>query len=116
MNFTKQLLSESTNGKQIKITTTATPGTLIHTAVSGTTDYDEIYIYATSASTSSQKLTIEWGEVTEPDGNIEITIQPEQGYALIIPGLILQNSLVVNAFAETGTVILINGYVNRITG
>lgn len=113
--YSKQLLSGSTNGKQIKVVATATAGTTIHTAVSGTSDFDEIWLYAVNSDTTARKLTIEWGEATSPDGSIEVTIAPEDGYVLIVPGLVLQNSLVVKAFAATANVILINGYVNRIT-
>ena len=113
--YSKQLLSGSTNGKQVKVVATATAGTTIHTAVSGTSDFDEIWLYAVNSDTTARKLTIEWGEATAPDGNIEVTIAPEDGYVLIVPGLILQDSLVVKAFAATANVILINGYVNRIT-
>lgn len=113
--YSKQLLSGSTNGKQIKVAATATAGTLIHTAVSGTSSLDEIWLYAVNSSASSVKLTIEWGEATAPDGNIEITLPAESGYSLIVPGLLLQNSLTVRAFAGTTNVILVNGYVNRIT-
>jgi hypothetical protein len=113
--YSKQLLSGSTNGKQIKVVATATAGTTIHTATSGTSNIDEIWLYAVNSDTTARKLTIEWGEATAPDGNIEVTIAPEDGYVLIVPGLVLQNSLVVKAFAATANVILINGYVNRIT-
>lgn len=111
--YTKLKLSGSTDGKQIKVVATSTLGTTIHTADS--TALDEIWIYAVNSSTSTVKLTIEWGEATAPDGNIEQTINAESGYTLIVPGMILTNSLVVTAFAATGNVILINGFVNRIT-
>lgn len=113
--YSKRLLSGSTNGKQIKVAATATPGTTIHTAVAGTSDLDEIWLYAVNSSASLVKLTIEWGEATAPDGNIEVNIPAESGYVLIVPGLLLQNELVVKAFAETADVIMINGFVNRIT-
>ena len=113
--FSKQILSGSTDGKAIKVAATATAGTTIHTAGSGTTNRDEIWLYAVNSSTSAVKLTIEWGEATAPDGNIEQTISPESGLYLIVPGLILQNSLVVKAFAGTANVLCIHGYVNRIT-
>jgi hypothetical protein len=113
--YSKVLLSGSTNGKQIKVVETATAGTTIHTAVSGTSSLDEIWLYAINSSASNVKLTIEWGEANAPDGNIEVTIPAEDGYMLVVPGLLLQNSLVVKAFAGTANVILINGYVNRIT-
>ena len=113
--YSKVLLSGGTNGKQIKVVATATAGTTIHTATSGSSNLDEIWLYAVNSSSSSVKLTIEWGEATAPDGNIEVTVPAEDGYMLVVPGLLLQNSLVVKAFAGTTNVILINGYVNRIT-
>lgn len=113
--YTKDKLSGSTNGKGIKVVATATAGTIIHTAVSGTTSWDEIWIYAVNTSSSAVKLTLEWGEVTAPDGNIEVTIPAESGLYLVVPGLLLQNSLVLRAFAGTASVLVIHGFVNEIT-
>ena len=113
--FSKVLLSGSTDGKGIKVAATATAGTTIHTAGSGTSNRDEVWIYAVNSSASSVKLTIEWGEATAPDGNIEVTVLPEAGLVTVIPGLLLQNSLVCKAFAGTANVIMLHGYVNRIT-
>lgn len=113
--YSKLKLSGSTNGKQIKVAAIATPGTLIHTAVAGASDLDEIWLYAVNSSTSAVKLTVEWGEAAAPDGNVEGTIPAEAGYILVVPGLLLQNGLEVRAFAGTANVILINGFVNRIT-
>lgn len=113
--YSKQLLSGSTNGKAIKVAATATPGTTIHTAVSGTSSIDEVWLYAHNTSAGAVKLTIEWGEATAPDGNIEINIGAEgTGMILIAPGIPLQNGLVIKAFAATANVINIFGYVNRI--
>lgn len=111
-----RLLSGSTNGRNIKVVATATLGTTIHTAVSGTDDIDEIYLYAVNSDTTARKLTIEFGGVTDPDDLIEQTIPAESGLELIVPGLPLQNGLVVTAFAATANVILISGHVYRITG
>lgn len=111
--YTKVKLSGSTDGKQIKVAATSTPGTTIHTA--DATALDEVWIYCVNSSTSAVKLTIEWGEATAPDGNIEQTIPGESGLTLVIPGLILTNSLVVKAFAGTTNVLLLSGYVNRIS-
>ena len=114
--FTKTLLSGSTNGKAIKVVATATAGTTIHTAVSGTASLDEIWLYAHNSSAATVKLTLEWGEATAPDGNIEINIGAEgTGLVLVAPGLLLQNSLVVRAFAGTANVVTLTGYVNRIS-
>ena len=97
----------------IKIAATATAGTTIHTAHA--TSLDEIWLWAVNSSTTAVKITVEWGEATAPDGNIEVTIPGESGYLLVVPGLVLTGSLVVKAFAGTTNVILVNGYVNRIT-
>lgn len=113
--FSKLPLSGSTNGRQILVSATATAGTLIHTAVSGSTSLDEIWLYAVNTSTTAVKLTIEYGGVTAPNDHIELTIAGESGLVLIVPGLILNNSLVVRAFAGTTNVIAISGYVNRIS-
>lgn len=113
--YAKAKLSGSTNGKGIKVVQTATTGTTIHTAVSGTTNLDEIWLYAINTSSSSVALTIEWGETSAPDGNIIVTIPGQGGLVLIVPGLVLQNSCVVSAFAATGNVIIIHGFVNQIT-
>jgi hypothetical protein len=113
--YAKQLLSGSTNGKGILVVATATAGTTIHTAVSGTSDIDELWVYAVNSSASDVKLTLEWGEATDPNGNIEQTVPAESGLMLLVPGLLLQNSLVLKAFAASANVIVIHGYANRIT-
>ena len=105
-------------GLAIKVAATATAGTAIHTASSTSTTVDEIWLYAVNTSTSSVKLTIEWGETTSPDGHIEVTVLPEAGLVTVVPGLVMQGNStakVVRAFAGTANVICIHGFVNRIT-
>ena len=114
-SFSKQKLSSCTNGKGIKVVATATAGTAIHTAVTGTTDWDEVYIYAVNAHTAAVILTLEWGGVTDPDDLIEITIPQSSGLYLVAPGLLLQNGLGIAAFASVANVITIFGFANRIT-
>ena len=116
--FTKNKLSGSTDGKAIKVTGTDSAGAVtVHTAVAGTTAgvFDEIWLYANNTSASAVKLTVEWGTATAADGNIELTIAAEAGLVLVVPGLILQNAMVVEAFAATADVILLTGFVNAIT-
>ena len=112
--FTKNPLSASTNGMAVKVAATATTGTTIHTAVAGTSAWDEVWIYATNNDAAAVNLTIEWGTTTAADGNIQLSIPAKSGLTLVIPGLILQNSCVLSAFAGTGDVILLTGYVNSI--
>jgi hypothetical protein len=115
--FSKTVLSGSTDGKGIKVVQTATAGTTIHTGSSTAATLHEVWLYAVNSSASDVKLTIEWGEATAPDGNIEYTVKAENGLYLIVPGLILKGNatpLVVKAFAATANVIIIHGYVNVI--
>ena len=113
--YSKTFLSASTNGKGIKVAATSTAGTLLHTAVAGTTNLDEIWIYAVNSSSTDSKVTLEWGEATAPDGNIEITVPFEEGLMLLVPGLLLQNGLTLKAFADVTNVVIIHGYVNKVT-
>ena len=119
--FTKLALQPAGStgtGLGIKVAATATAGTAIHTASSTATTVDEIWLYAVNTSSSSVKLTIEWGEATAPDGNIELTVLPEAGLVTVVPGLVLQGNAtakVVRAFAATANVVVVHGFVNRIS-
>ena len=111
--YTKVKLSGSTDGKMVKVAATATLGTTIHTAHA--TSLDEVWLYAVNSDTSARKLTIEFGGATSPDCLIEQTIQPESGLVLVVPGMLLTNSLVITAFCATANVVMIGGFVNRIS-
>ena len=113
--YSKELLSGGTNGKNIKVAATATAGTTIHTAVSGTSNKDEIWLYACNTDSTDRKLTIEYGNTTDQDDLIELELAADSGMTLIVPGFLLMDSLFVKAFAATPNVININGFVNRIT-
>lgn len=116
--YSKEVLSGSTDGAGILVAATASAGTTIHTASATATTYDEVWLYAVNTSASAVKLTVEWATTTAPNGNIEFTVQPENGLYLIVPGLVLKGNatpLVVRAFAATTNVIVVHGYVNRIT-
>jgi len=112
--YSKQKLSSSTDGQMITVTATASTGTRIHTAQSGTTNFDEIWIYATNINVSSVNLTIEWGTIGSTN-EIKLSIPAQSGLTLIIPGLVLQNSAAVTAYASIANMILLSGYVNRIS-
>ena len=119
--FTKKTLEPAGStgtGLGIKVAATATAGTAIHTGSATATTIDEVWLYAVNSSATAVKLTLEWGEATAPDGNIEFTVPAESGLYLITPGLVIKGNataLIVKAFAATANVINIAGYVNRIT-
>ena len=116
-SFLKRKLSGSTDGKPIKVVQTATAGDTVHTAVAGTTagTFDEIWLWAYNGHTDAVQLTIEFGGVTVPDQNIIVSLASKSGLVPIVPGLILQNGMVVKAFASTANVITISGFVNAVT-
>ncbi len=114
-SFTKLALSGSTNGRLIKVVPIVTAGTLIHTAVAGSSDFDEIWLWAVNSDAAAKKLTIEYGGVLSPDDLIEVTVPAESGLMLLLAGTVLQNGLILRAFAETANVVMVGGYVNRIT-
>ena len=116
--FTKQVLSGSTDGRGILVAATATAGTLIHTGSTTTTTLDEVWLYAVNTSASAVKLTIEYGGVTAPNDHIEFSVPAESGLYLIVPALLIKGNataLVVRAFAATTNVVVVHGYINRIS-
>jgi hypothetical protein len=116
--FAKAKLSGSTDGKQIKITSTTNgAANTVHTATSntGANQWDEIWLYAYNDNSTSVQLTILWGGTSEPDNAIRITLAPQTGRTLICDGMILHNSLVVKAYASVASEVMIDGFVNSIT-
>lgn len=114
--YSRILLSGSTSGRAIKVAATATPGTAIHTAASGATSFDEIYLWVSNTSTSTVALTVEFGGVTDPDDLIlkTVSIPANSPPVPVVTGQVLNGGLLVKAFAGTTNVLLISGYVNRI--
>jgi hypothetical protein len=114
-DYKKRQLSESSDGRGIKVAATASPGTLIHTALESVSanEWDEVWLKAVNTSGAAVKLTIQWGGTTSPDDEVEVTIPAESGFTEVIPGHVLQNGKEVRAFAATANVIVLHGYVNR---
>lgn len=108
-------LSGSTHGRGIKVAATSSPGTDIHTATSSTTDCDVVTLYAYNSSSSAVTLTIQWGGTTSVDDDIKLTIPSLSGLTVVVPDMVLRNSLVAKAYAGTTNVVTIHGYVNRVT-
>lgn len=113
----EQALSGSTNGRPIKIVATATAGTLLHTATAGdgaAADHDRVFVYLHNTSAAAVECTIEFGGVSSPDDLIVVSIGSKVGPVLVVPGLPLQNSLVVRCFAASANVVMATGYIHRI--
>lgn len=114
--FSRVLLSGSTSGRAIPVAATATPGTLIHTAVSGATAWDEVYIWVSNVTGAAATLTIEWGGVTDPGDHIvkAVSVPANSAPVPILLGQVLNGGLLVRAFSGTANALNITGYVNRI--
>ena len=110
---TMLILSGSTDGRGILIAASATPGTLIHTAVTGTADHDSIWIWAVNSTATTRLLTIEFGGVTSPADTIDDNIPTDDNSILMVPGWILRNALIVRGFAAAASAVSCFGYVLR---
>ena len=115
--YSKKILNgdTTTSGKGIKVATNSTPGTLVHTAVSGTTDFDELWIYAYNSHSASIKLTLEFGGTSDPDNTIVQPVASQSGLYLVVPGFVVQNGAVIRAFADTVDKLVLYGFVNSIS-
>ncbi len=114
--YSRLLLSGSTNGRAVPVAATSTPGTTIHTAVTGTTSFDEVYAWAVNVTASPINLTIEWGGVLAPGDHLVDTysIPANSPPIPIVTGQVLNNGLIMKAFCSSASGINIIGYVNRI--
>lgn len=108
-------LSGSTHGRPIKVAATSIgSGTTIHTALATTTDGegDEIVLYCQNSDSVARILIIGFGGTTDPDDLIEVEV-PAGTYAMVLPGLLLRNGLVVRAACATANVLCVSGYALR---
>ena len=106
-------------------------GTQIHTPPEGSTEIDEIWLYATNAGTSAKTLVIQFGNSGSAYEIIQ-EVPSRSGLTLVIPGLTmgktgslsspgLPDGAQIAAYAgstsdSNSSDILITGYVNRISG
>ena len=114
MTFAKAELSGSTDGRPIAVAATTSPGTTIHTAgaVTGDNNYDELHLDAANIDTVDHVLTLEWGGTSASD---QIVFKvPAQSTVTVADGLVLQNALLVKAFADTASKINLAGFANKI--
>lgn len=115
--YSRVLLSGSTNGREIPVAATATPGTAIHTAISGTTSFDEVYLWASNVTATAATLTLEWGGVLDPGDHAckALSIPAKSPPIPILTGQVLNNGLLIKAFSGTASAINVGGFCNRIT-
>ena len=111
------LLSGSTDGQPIPVVATATPGTLLHTAVAGSAAWDEVYLWVSNVTAAAATLTIEWGSVTDPGGLLvkNLSVPANSTAVPVATGQRMNNGSVVRAFSGTASALNITGNINRIS-
>ena len=114
MSLTKLPLSASSYGAPINITATSiASGNTIHTTQATTTGGlgDEVVLYCGNTSASAVTLTLGIGG-TATANQCQMSIAANSTVQ-VLPGIMLQNSLVVYAAAGTTAVLNVFGYVIR---
>jgi hypothetical protein len=111
----KRKLTGSLIGDAVLVTATSGTGTLIHTATSSTLSgiYDEIWIWAYNDSTADVTLSVQYGGV-EDYQTFVVSVPHRCGLVPIIPGLLLQGSGTVHAYASEGSVVTLIGFVHAL--
>lgn len=116
-NYARLLLSGSTNGLPVPVAASASPGTTIHTAVTGSANFDEVYFWASNVTGSAASLTVQWGGTTDPTNDLvyQYNIPAYSPPIPIATGQVLNGGLLVKAWGSVASAINLSGYVNRIT-
>lgn len=111
--FSKVLLSGSTNGTPIAVTSSNSDGAAtVHTT---STSIDEVWLWGWNKSTTAVDLYAEMGDTVSP---IVTTIPGRSGPVNVVQGWPLTNSKVVRAYCSTvsTSALCVSGFVNRIAG
>lgn len=113
--FSRQLLSASTDGLPVVVAATASPGTLLHTAVGGA-GRDEVFIWVANVTGGPATLSVQWGSTSDPAGMAckGLSIPPNGPPVPIMVGQTIANAQEVRAFSDTASALNITGYINRI--
>jgi len=111
--YTKEFLFNSVDGRGIKLGASSSPGTILH-EVSASPIKDEIWMWATNTDSVDRTITIQFGGTGSPEDNIK-HIVPAGQQILVCPGLVLSNAVTVRAYGSSGNVLVVHGFVNRIS-
>lgn len=118
--YSKELLSESSNGKSITVAASGSSTTALHTTASAATSIDEVWLYATNHTDSDVILNVLYGGTNfTTDVLFKGVIEAYAGSVLICPGLIAKGDgttgLSIYGNVSVASSINIFGYVNRIS-
>jgi hypothetical protein len=110
LSVNKAKLSGIADGNPgLLITATDSAGAqTVHVAVSGTSDWDEVYLFAANNSADDIDLSLRLGGNT-----ITTTLPGKGGPVCLLPGQALNNGAAIKAFAASASKVVVFGYVNR---
>ena len=109
-------ISGCSNGRGIKITGTTSEGAnTIHTATSTSGVIDEVWLYCYNSSASLATLYLCLGGTTDPDDIVSVSIPSKYNDILVLAGECFNGGVVIKAYASSANVLVIRGYVNRIS-
>jgi hypothetical protein len=119
MAITREFLSESTNGGYINVTTSGSPGTLIHTSTSTAGEKDEVWLWGVNNAGSTASVIIEWAGTNDVTDIQQVGIPSANGDQLLIAGKTIAGGLAIRAYSTHPTAsvsgVNIGGHVNRIS-
>lgn len=107
----RRILSGSDGGRPVIVSTTSSPGVLVHEANAGHGKQSLVRLFATNIDTSAVELSIELGGTAHPGDRIIVTVPAKSGLFEVVPGLPLDNGFEIRALADSANKILISGYV-----
>ncbi len=108
--------SAATNGATMTVNTTSAISPMtVHTAGPGIYNWDDVWIWAANTDTVSRTISLYFGAHSSIGDQVvgNYDLPPGGAPVLICPGLFIQNSGVIEAYASIADKINLTGYVNR---
>lgn len=118
MRIERIMFSESTDWRGIKLDKTATPGNLIHIALTDIDAIDVVYLWAentgSGGGTTKAVVTVEFGGVAKP-ADLMVREVPLHSALRIVNGRSIKgDALEIRAFTDLSNEVNVWGYINRI--
>ena len=107
-------LSASTDGTQILVTQTSTPGTLLHTHDPNNGRFDRVWLRMCNVTGASVTITVEWAGTTSPDDTVVLKASAQRGEFVMIDGRLLGNGHSIRCFATSAVAITVHGEVEHV--
>ena len=115
MPITPKLLSGSTSGQPIPVTVTdVSSAVTVHTAVSGTTDIDEVLLWASNITAAAATISLIVGGTGDAYHLLKSISVPPRSQIPILCRARFNGAAVLKAYASVASAINLHGGVDRI--